>query len=206
MLRLLVLLGLFFPLSVPLGGSFAIQNRSELKPVSKCGGQVDSATVDLCKSPFPNAPETFKADVKAYNIRKMAYERLCPKRNCAFEVNDRKILTAIRYDVITRKLVEKLKQRREQIAYENYSSGNILVTTVPKTTSQNQRTYYYINLAARRCPDTFDPNNPCGLFVQAVLITRSDAEQNFQSSDELCSQLEDIVRTHLFRTIDQVGR
>jgi hypothetical protein len=204
-LCLLVVLGAFCPLYALVTGSLVIQKRSELKPVKKCSDQVEPATVDLCKSPFRDAPETFNAEVITYNIRRIAYERLCPRRNCAFEINDRKILTAINYNLITQKLVQKLQQRGHQIAYENYSSGNILVTTKPKST-QNPRTYYYVNLNARRCLDTYDPNNPCGLFVQAVLITRTDTDQDFQSRDELCSQLEDIVRTYLYRTIDRVGR
>jgi hypothetical protein len=105
-------------------------------------------------------------------------------------------LQAFDYESLQDLVVKRIRSSGERVAFLGFSSGELVVTTVPKSQgrpSDNAYTYYQAIFATRLCPDFSGGSMPCGIYGATDKLRFVKGSIPVASRDELCQKMEDEV-------------
>jgi hypothetical protein len=107
------------------------------------------------------------------------------------------------YLVLRNTLIEKLRSSGEAIAFNGSSTGELLVTTWPKTINRNI-TYYQVTLLTVPC-NVFDTGT-CGALGSATKLVIDKNGRRSSSTDRLCHDLEAHISEFFDRFLEKAAK
>jgi hypothetical protein len=109
-----------------------------------------------------------------------------------------RVLERIDFGQLRTNFVNLVTSSREQISYQGFSSGMLLVTTVPKNVG-GKLTYYQFELMSDS--DCAASGNVCGILGSTLRVTVDANGTHRTNTDALCQQVETDVSQYLFNLI-----
>jgi len=106
---------------------------------------------------------------------------------------------------LSKTVVSKLTASGENIAFNGLSSGEALITTVPKTGSDDASSYYQVLLVTQYCDSVVDlgPDKmTCGIVGSAEIVTISkDKVHESSKTDKLCQEIERLFGDYFYSVV-----